>query len=739
MSIKILHDNAPKSIQAGLDLLLALINGIKNNINQLVTATVNLITTFLGAVSSNLGRIIIAGGQVLTSFLRGIANNIALVVTTVGDIYVKFLGAIASNLGRVATAGLSILTKLLGAIASGVSNMVKTGTDLIVGFITGVANAGSRVITAGTNAIIKLINGLSSNAVKLANAGADAIVAFLNGVAAAIETHSGDIRAAGFRIGVAIADGMTGGMASKAKAVADKGWSLGKGALGAIADAVGAKSPSKEAHKIGQYVVMGFANGLSDSAPAVASATKLGKDVLANFNAVFRIGTKTGVMYDIGTFVSQGFAQGLRGSTDEITSAFSDLNSKLTDAMRTARETIATEQDKLNELRKAKKPDADAIKQAQDILNQNEDILKRSTAAHSVLVTTLRSEGVEMLKLSTAYDKISEKLSAAKDALALATQTRDDAVKSFSDQFAALPDIVTTDAEGNSIDQLATYMGALDNQAKAVSAYQSTLDALRKLGLDDATYQKLLSEGPEDQRFADQLLAGGQTAVSALNVLDTNLMTVSKTLAVNAATNLYQAGVDAASGLVKGLASQSKAIEKQMIKLANEMIADLKKALKIKSPSEAFAEIGQLSMEGMAKGFSDSSQIVTDAVDQAAKDALTAMQRSMQGISDTVMGELDANPTITPVLDLTQVRSQSAELAALTAVTPITAATSFGQASTISSEQTAAQAEQVAVAPGGTSVKFEQNNYSPESLSEIEIYRQTKNQLSQIKSVLAFT
>ena len=51
--------------------------------------------------------------------------------------------------------------------------------------------------------------------------------------------------------------------------------------------------------------------------------------------------------------------------------------------------------------------------------------------------------------------------------------------------------------------------------------------------------------------------------------------------------------------------------------------------------------------------------------------------------------------------------------------------------------QAAAQAEQTAAAPGGTSVKFEQNNYSPEALTEIEIYRQTKNQLSQLKSALA--
>jgi radical SAM superfamily enzyme with C-terminal helix-hairpin-helix motif len=103
------------------------------------------------------------------------------------------------------------------------------------------------------------------------------------------------------------------------------------------------------------------------------------------------------------------------------------------------------------------------------------------------------------------------------------------------------------------------------------------------------------------------------------------------------------------------------------------------------------------------------------------------------------MSELNPNPVITPILDLTLVRSQAAELGNLTNVTPITAAASYGQAALISAQQRTIQEEQVDSAPTGASVVFEQNNYSPESLSEIEIYRQTKNQLSQLKSALAIT
>jgi protein-disulfide isomerase-like protein with CxxC motif len=70
-------------------------------------------------------------------------------------------------------------------------------------------------------------------------------------------------------------------------------------------------------------------------------------------------------------------------------------------------------------------------------------------------------------------------------------------------------------------------------------------------------------------------------------------------------------------------------------------------------------------------------------------------------------------------------------------VIPITAAASYGQASAASQEVSATQRSLAdSVITQAPSLVFEQNNYSPEALSDVEIYRKTKNQLGQLKSVL---
>lgn len=713
--LKVLVDNAPKIIQAGFELLMALLRGIQANIVQVTTMAVKVIATFLGALASKIGSIISAGADLIIGIVRGITNNIG-----------KLLGA-----------GLSIIVKLVSGIASNVGKVISAGASIILNFVTGLGSNEAKIVAAGVSAIIKFIGALSSNAVRLADAGASAVINFLNGIARVIENREPEMIAAGANIGAAIVKGLIKGLVAWAPAAYEKAKDIGERVIRALGDAVKFWSPSRSAMEIGQGIIDGLSLGLDANASNLYnSATVIGNGVIGAFNDVLQTRSPSKVMIEIGKYVGQGFAKGLTSSQDDIRAAFTALNDKLTQAMTTARETIASEQAKLKELRDADKPDAKAIAEAQRVINQNEAILRRSAEAHKLLTSGLKAQKIELLGLAAEYETVGQKLSAAQDILAEAIQTRDQAISGYTEQYSALPEIDTSDTEG---DALATYKAALESQITAVQKYSETLQKLRALGLDDATYQKLLEEGPVDQQFADQLLAGGPAAIAGLNALDAQLESVSKGLATNAATNLYQAGVNAAQGIVDGLASRQSELAKEMKKLAKAMIKALKRELGIKSPSEEFAKLGAFSMLGMAKGFSKSTKLVTQSIKQVSDDALAALEKSMNNVSNIVSGKIDANPTISPILDLTQVQNESKRLASLMAATPITAKVSLEKASTISTEQSAADdlLRTAEKASSGTLVKFEQNNYSPTALTEIEIYRQTKNQLSKFKSALA--
>jgi tape measure domain-containing protein len=731
-----LAQNQDKIIKAGMDLIIALLQGIRNSIGEIARLAVEVVAELVRGIANNIRKIVDAGVKLVTSFLQGIARGYAGITRAAISIITRFLSAIANNIGRVATAGLNIVTKLLGAIARSLGRVIKAGTDVIVAFINGVGNAGPRIITAATNAIIKFINALSKNSVKLADAGMKAITAFLNGMATAIDANAGPMRQAGIRVGVAIINGLTFGLASKAQDVYNKASEIAHKAMDILKKVPGVRSPSTVAHEIGQNIVLGLANGLSDHTKATDAAYSMSTGIITTVEDTFQIASPSKVMVNLGRQITAGLAEGIKdGSEEDLRQAFTELNTRFADAINLFRARIATERAKISE-QKGKKPEdrtKGAIKAANDEIDRQNKLIDRAVKGHTAFNKSLADERQTLILNAQNHAKLTDQLEKETAALEDLKKTRDDAHESYKQQYSELPDVTPTDEEGvAAADPVGVYKAALQTQIEAVKQYAATLQALRGLGLDDETYKKLLAEGPEAQAFATQLLAGGATAVQSLSTLSGQLTTESDKLGAQAATNLYQAGVDAQQGLVNGLTSQLAGIETAMQTLVNAMVKAIKKKLKIKSPSQVFAEIGVLSMEGMAEGFADGAQNVSDAADAAAQDALDVMRQKMSEISDVITDEINPNPTITPVLDLTQVKSKAAELAALTA------AGSYGQASTISSAQTAAEAEQIAVA-GGTSVKFEQNNYSPESLTEVEIYRQTKNQLSMLKSALAVT
>lgn len=741
--LKVLADNQDKIIAAGFSLLIALLQGIKDNIVQVVTMVVDIVVTFLRTLANNLGRIIMAGSEILLSLLKGIANNIVRIVTAAVEIVTKFIAAIATNYVKIVAAGAQLILKLIEGVSKNLVKLVTSGAEAIINFITGVTKKLGDVIRAGVDLVIAFIEGIGKNAVRLANAAGQVIVDFLNGLTVAVNTYAPQIRAASMGLGFAIIDGMTFGMLSKAQDLYNAAEGIARKALGIIGKPFGWGSPAKEMINLGADIMAGMTIGLNkNSSGAYSAAAAFSNGLIGVFNTVFQTNSPSKVMMEIGQWVGQGFAEGLKSSQDDIRSVFAELNEKLTEAITNAKETIITEQAKLKELLNAEKPDIAAIKEAQGLIKENQSIMQRSIVTRDLLSTKLKDERLELIKLSAEYDRNNQKVEEAKQLLQDLIQEKKAFIASTTDQYSDLPQIQTTDAEGNELtpeQQVANYLEALRIQAEAVATYKTTLEQLRKLGLDDATYEKLLEEGTANQSFANQLLAGGKTAVEALNKLDTQLMNVSKSLAIQAAKNLKQAGIDAAKGLLDGLQSRNYEIVNAMERLVEEIIRAVKRKLNLKSPSKVFIEIGVLTMQGLADGFTKSSKLVTNAMVSVAEDAVKSMKNTMSKISDIVASELNPNPVITPILDLSQVRSQTGALAALTNVTPITAAASYGQATMISSAQIAAQMEELDKTTTGPTVKFEQNNYSPKALTDIEIYRQTRNQLSQIKSVLAVT
>jgi tetratricopeptide (TPR) repeat protein len=294
---------------------------------------------------------------------------------------------------------------------------------------------------------------------------------------------------------------------------------------------------------------------------------------------------------------------------------------------------IRDAQKKLSDLVEKQNQYNQAINEEQAAINQDSDEYWKLNAARAQLATQLADEQAKLNELTDARDANNQAIDDEQKILEDATRTRDDYNQSLRDQYGAQEDI-------SKEMKLSDYVKDLQDQIVATQQFTTAIQELRKRGLNDELYQSLLAKGPTDAMpFVQQLLDGGQEAVDNLNYLGTALDKAAGDIGDQASSSLYQAGVDAADGILKGLQSKAVDIQAQMDSIAQYMVTALNNALGIHSPSRVMAEIGSYAAQGLIKGLGDSADQISKASAGAGQSAIDGMKKTISGLGRSCLGE----------------------------------------------------------------------------------------------------
>jgi hypothetical protein len=258
-------------------------------IDQAITTLLELIPRAIKAVGDGIIemiRVVAASGAEFTAaFVTIIGAALDAVITLIpkfGEALSTMINegvrVVRTHFPQLIQLGYDLLISLLNGIGNNIGDVVDAAVNIIVNFINGITRNLPRIIAAGVNLIIAFIQGIARNAVRLTNAAFETLLTFINGITRAVELYMPQLRQAGRDLAFAIADGMTGGLASKARNVANTAVNLVKGAWNAAAGWLGIGSPSRLFMEMGQDTAEGMAIGLAGSSYMVKeSAEELGK------------------------------------------------------------------------------------------------------------------------------------------------------------------------------------------------------------------------------------------------------------------------------------------------------------------------------------------------------------------------------------------------------------------------------------------------------------------------------
>lgn len=333
---------------------------------------------------------------------------------------------------------------------------------------------------------------------------------------------------------------ITGGVSAMYGAVRDKLSSLVGFVKGIPGKIKSALGDAKTMLKeIGGQIIDGLVQGIKDAAHKVTDVVgDVAGKVKDGFKGALSIFSPSRVTRELGRYVSEGLALGIRLGTPGVLSA-------------------------------VKRQGVDTKK---EYAKQIKDISKQLAAASKARLTALKAQRNEYAS----------------------------GVASSAKGFAGLSNLQLGDNQtltGGTVKQF------LVDRLAQIKNFNNKLAALKKKGLGKDLYDQIVQMGVDGgSTYADALAKETPASLKALNSLQSQVSTASGALGKSTSKAMYQSGIDAAAGFDKGLRTYLAKIAKSGTGIAKSLVAALKKALGIKSPSRVLAGIGQQSIKGLQLG-----------------------------------------------------------------------------------------------------------------------------------------
>ena len=290
-----------------------------------------------------------------------------------------------------------------------------------------------------------------------------------------------------------------------------------------------------------------------------------------------------------------------------------------------------------------------------------------------------------------------------------------------------------TVAEIKNIVNLINSVAGLD--ISGISSFATALSDLANSGIDEFVKIFENSDSKVKQAISELVLnfinAVNSSKSSFSNAFISLLNTVLTSIR-NKYNSFYSAGSYLVDGFALGIDKSTFKAEVAAAAMAGAALNAAKDTLGIHSPSKEFEKIGIYAIEGIIKGFKETSSQLSTSTKNVGNRIVDTLKEIISRKMDWLEDCIDVQPTIRPVVDMSDAESKVQKLNAMF---------SREQAMSISSSMNRKSNEQIQngekeSSDNGNTYNFTQNNYSPKALSRLEIYRQTKNQFSALKGTV---
>lgn len=162
---------APDLIDVASDMIQSFLTGINNNLPEIASAGVDIVTSLGSALIENTGLLWSTGVALLAEVLSGLADNMPQLVESAKDALSQFGSALVEYAPSIGESAAKIVSYLASAVIENLPQIIEVGKQIVQGFIAGIEQE-----FPGLGAFLSgLFDGFASTLAPIAQTVADAL------------------------------------------------------------------------------------------------------------------------------------------------------------------------------------------------------------------------------------------------------------------------------------------------------------------------------------------------------------------------------------------------------------------------------------------------------------------------------------------------------------------------------------------------------------------------------------
>jgi hypothetical protein len=166
------------------------------------------------------------------------------------------------------------------------------------------------------------------------------------------------------------------------------------------------------------------------------------------------------------------------------------------------------------------------------------------------------------------------------------------------------------------------------------------------------------------------LIKGMESKTASETIVADKLVTTVVKKITDKQKSFYEAGSHLVTEFKNGISDNSYKAAAKATAMAEAAVTAARTALRINSPSKVFRGIGYSVPEGFAMGIDRLGYLVTDSSRSMADEAVSSVRSSIARVADVLNTDIDAQPTIRPVVDLSAVSAGTDAINGMFGFTP---------------------------------------------------------------------